>query len=415
MRQTQWMTALLCCLSVWSCGLKPSAEIKPGGTAARQAATVHASVVSIGYRNREDLERLGRYGIDLFENVNDAIKTVGARISSTQAIQLRQAGYTLRFEQAVAKVQGFPSGYHRVNDISKTLRRLSQDYPSLVHLQVLGTSLERRQVVAVRIGPPNRVKPRVLFYAGEHARELMPVELQLRMIEHLATRYGQDVNVTQLVDEREIWVIPLMNPDGRVRVEAGDGMWRKNARPNLDGSMGVDINRNYDNHWAKANPRPEDEDYRGSSPESEPETQLLKQFMTEQRFTLAVNMPSFAGMILWPPGYDKSFSPKEALLGRVGHAIGRRLAYKSGTIARTIYQVNGDSTTWAMEALGTLAYLVELNDPGFAPPFEQMSRDWDEWRWPLMWMARVAIDPERAETTLPPEPTATQRWPGFKI
>jgi hypothetical protein len=402
-------TAILVTASA-ACGqLKPPAGSVEQGSSAVRAASAGSVVGRIGYRDAAGLERLSGRGIDLFEDVDASTHTVGARLTMAQVGQLRAEGFTVSVSRVQSLRAGPPTGYRTVAQIEQTIQGLATKYPAQCQVSTLGRSREGRGILAIALKGRRpagaKAAPEVLFYAGEHARELPPVEVQLRLATYLLAQYGQDPVVTDLLDTRDIWIVPLVNPDGRLRVDAGDPMWRKNTRDNGDGSFGVDLNRNYDNHWNLGNPSPVEEDYRGPSAESEPETVTLRNFLLAHDFVLSVDMHCFAGMVLWPRGYDKQFSPQEALLGRIGRAVASRLAYKAGSIARTLYTISGDSSTWALERKGTLAFTVELNDKGFSPPFAAVDQDWAEWRWPLMWMARVAGAPAEAELLLPADPT----------
>lgn len=368
-----------------------------------------ASTGQIRFKDEAALEKLARMGFDLFENLDRRTGTVGARLTALQLKRLKAAGFKWTPDARLTMNSAFPAGYRRADELRAEVRSLARRYPDRVQIQSIGRSLEGREILALALrGKTQTPRPRVLFYSGVHARELVPVELHMRLAEHLITRYGQDASVTRLLDEREVWIIPLLNPDGRIRVEQRDDFWRKNARLNVDGSFGVDLNRNCDNHWDEGEARPNEEVFRGRAPHSEPETQALTKFMAEKKFTLAVDTHSFGGMLLWPPGYGKTFTPQEAALGKLGRAIANRLAYKTGTIGRVLYHVTGDTTTWVLETHGTLSYTIELNDPGFSPPYSQVEKDWNEWRWPLIWLALAAAAPNQSEMILPPEPTATQ-------
>jgi len=375
-------------------------------------ATIHR----ITYGSRENLDRLVTMGLDLFEDARDG--AVGARLTTAQVTRLERAGYGVSRAMGTLDMPGqgkpFPAGYHRVDEVEAEFRAMAARSPQLARFHVLGRSLEGRPIFALQFGTRSyATRPEVLFYSGVHARELPPVEVMWRLAHHLEDGYGRDPVVTELLQQREIWIVPLVNPDGRVRVQAGADMWRKNARNNGDGTEGVDLNRNYDARWEGGNPHSIDEDYHGPRMESEPETLVMRNFMAAHAFKLSVDMHCFAGAVLWPPGYDKHFTKDEVVLGTLGRAIANRLAYRAGTIERTLYRVCGDSSTWANEKLGTLAFTVELDDRGFSPAFEAVDRDWDQWRWPLVWLARMAANPAAAPSLLPNEPKARPGISGF--
>jgi hypothetical protein len=205
----------------------------------------------------------------------------------------------------------------------------------------------------------------------------------------MAEGYGQDPVITRLLDTREIWVTPLVNPDGRARVEGGDSMWRKNVRGNAGGSTGVDTNRNADDHFEQGDHNPYADDYGGPAPFSEPETTAIKSLCEQVPFKVALDIHCYAGMILWPPGYDRSLTPDD----RVFRAIGSRLAkggnYRAGTIAQTIYQTYGDVATWQYTKHRILAFAAELDDGRFNPSFAQVEKDWSIWKDNLLYLADV--------------------------
>ena len=68
---------------------------------------------------------------------------------------------------------------------------------------------------------PSAAKPRFLLLGAVHARELSTAELAYRWIDHLVSRYGTDADVIWLMDNTEMWVVPVLNADGREIVEQG--------------------------------------------------------------------------------------------------------------------------------------------------------------------------------------------------
>ena len=129
-------------------------------------------------------------------------------------------------------------------------------------------------------------KGKALYTSGMHAREYAPPELGGRFIEKLVNGFGNDAEVTTLLQRTEIHVVLYVNPDGRwVAERYKDLYWRKNLNPNggcsSDESYGVDLNRNFAfKHGDKsgASDDPCDSDYFGSGPESEPETQAVANY-----------------------------------------------------------------------------------------------------------------------------------------
>ena len=153
---------------------------------------------------------------------------------------------------------------------------------SRVSVDTVGRSYEGRPILAVKIGPrgdaPSR--PNVLFVATHHAREWAATEMALRLIRLLAT--ATDVRTDSLVNQRDIWVVPVVNPDGYEYTFTTDRLWRKNRRPTTGANVGVDLNRNHSTNWGiddnGSSPDPSSDIYRGPSAASEPEVSALQQF-----------------------------------------------------------------------------------------------------------------------------------------
>jgi hypothetical protein len=362
-------------------------------------------------------EPMARLGLDLAEDVDREAGTVTARLRPGDADRLAGLGVRIAAKAKAPPAGAFqwPAGYATVTGVQRRLRLLAERHPASCQVRAIGRSVEGRLIEAWRLsGPSRNARPVMVLVAGVHAREPAPVEVALALGEHLAEAYGRDASDTRLLDIREVWIVPLANPDARLRVEAGDPYWRKNARPLPDGRVGVDLNRNHDVHWHLGNPRTADEDYRGPEPASEPEARAVRDMIRHLRPRLVVDVHAFAGMVLWPPGIDRSFTPEESLFSRLARPVANRLAYRSGTLARVLYQVTGDVGSWALSDRGALGITVELDDKGFHPPFALAMKDWEDWRWPLRWWFEMVVDPLSAPLALPPEPKPLQ-LPAFGL
>jgi len=243
---------------------------------------------------------------------------------------------------------------------------------TLLHVDSIGASLEGRPILAVKIGPaadaPSR--PNVLFIGTHHAREWAATEMAMQLVRWLA-----DSLPPALRDTRDIWVIPVENPDGYQYTFTTDRFWRKNRRPNADGSVGVDLNRNYPGFWGYDNAGSSNvggaETYRGPSPASELETQAIVAFHAAHPPVVAVSYHTFGGLVLHPYGFRAGAWPPDlpvyrALAGTdLAPAVHDSLP---GTIHTyyhpgpnwNLYPTNGEYTDWAYRAHRTFAFTPEL-------------------------------------------------------
>ena len=161
-------------------------------------------------------------------------------------------------------------------------------YPSLISAkQSIGTSIEGKDIWIVRISDNPDVdeqEPEVLYTALHHAREPQSMMTLMYFMYYLLENYGTDPEATFLVENRELYFVPVLNVDGYLYNQQtnpnGGGFWRKNRHNNGDGSFGVDLNRNYGYQWGYDNtgssPNPSNNTYRGTAPFSEPETQAIR-------------------------------------------------------------------------------------------------------------------------------------------
>lgn len=392
--------SLIMAVALTGCGVmaSPTAVKRVGSDSQALAVSNDRSQVVLTFRDKAQLEQLAAAGIDLFENVDHAKRTVGATITPHTKKILDQLGVKFSVKQAAAK--GFPAGYGNVESVHAELRALAQANPNLVELVEFGKSIEGRALLAAKISSkPKENLPAVRLTGGTHARELVPVELMRNLTKFLVEGNGKDATITRLLETRHVWIIPVVNPDGRVRVEGGSAMWRKNARPLGMGAAGVDINRNADDHWSGGNGAKWADDYHGEAPFSEPETQGLRDLCEKVRFKAAIDVHAFGGMILWPPGFTNELSADEAQFKVIGDKMGKPLGYKAGTIARTIYKTYGDFATWEYVKLNTLSFAAELDDGSFSPNFGQVDQDWRGWKANFLYLIDAAGNPKAHHAT----------------
>ncbi|SVE20103.1 uncharacterized protein METZ01_LOCUS472957, partial [marine metagenome] len=198
----------------------------------------------------------------------------------------------------------------------------------------------------------------------------------------LTENYGIDPEATALVNSRELYFIPAVNPDGLVYNQQiasnGGGMQRKNRRETCSSTPdGIDLNRNYSYMWGYDNsgssPDGCSETYRGASPFSESETETVKNFVEAHDFKIALNYHSYGNLFIHPFGYDPSLSlPEEdhEIFIEYGEAMTQYNNYLLGTGIETVgYTVNGEACDWMYGEHGIYAYTPEVgaDSDGFWP------------------------------------------------
>ncbi len=252
---------------------------------------------------------------------------------------------------------------------------------SRVSVDTVGRSYEGRPILAVKIGPRGDAssRPNVLFVATHHAREWAATEMSLRLIRRLAT--GTDARTDSLVNQRDIWVVPVVNPDGYEFTFTTDRLWRKNRRPMSGGAFGVDLNRNHSNSWGLDNtgssPTPTSEIYRGPGPASEPEVSALQAFHALHGPVVSISYHTYAGLLLFPPGSRygvlaadldtyRVLAGTNARPAAIDRLPGSARTFYSPSTAWMLYPTNGEYTDWASATFGTVSINPELTS-GYGP------------------------------------------------
>ncbi len=280
---------------------------------------------------------------------------------------------------------GFFDDFHTYDEIKAYFQTLAATYPTLATYEVLGKSLENRDIFGLRIsGPGNSpARPAYLIQGTQHAREWGNTSCTVYHADALLTQYATNPTVKSLVDSLEFIVVPIVNPDGYVYTWGPNRLWRKNRRDNGGGCFGVDPNRNWGYEWVGggSSTDPCSETYRGPSAFSEPETQVMRDFtIANTKIKAAMDFHSFSQLILWPWGYTNAFSPDQAKFNTIGLNMQAAIkskynkTYDAGPVYTTIYPVNGGAVDWWYGARNILGYSIEVRDTGgygfIMPPAE---------------------------------------------
>jgi hypothetical protein len=211
-------------------------------------------------------------------------------------------------------------------------------------LDTLGRSVEGRPILAVKLGGAgdDPARPNVLFLATYHAREWAATEMALRLVRHLALTPAPGARLDSLLRRRDVWVVPVVNPDGYEHSHTTTRLWRKNRRPLgvVAGGVafGVDLNRNHAVRWGLddfgSSPNPRSEVYRGPAAASEPETQAIERLHERHPPVVALSYHTYAGQLLHPPGGGRGSSPGTRACSRRSAGTEERPAVRDRLPAR---------------------------------------------------------------------------------
>lgn len=259
-------------------------------------------------------------------------------------------------------IQGFGygsmGGFYTFNEVVNKLDSMKILYPNLItEKQAIGYSIENRPIWMVKISDNpdlNEIEPQVLYTALLHAREPQGMMTVLYYMYYLLEKYGIDPEVTYLVNTREIYFIPVVNPDGyehnRTTNPNGGGLWRKNRRNNGGGIFGVDLNRNFGPYayWDAPNggssTNPSSDTYRGTAPFSEPETAVLRDFLLTKRIRACLNYHTYGNLLIYPYGALQRETPDSLIYREFARDMTAFNGYVYGTDLQTVgYSTRGNS------------------------------------------------------------------------
>jgi carboxypeptidase T len=306
--------------------------------------------------------------------------------NSLPALTLQEKQGIIENSKREFNVSGFGfgsmGGFYTLAEIYAELDTMYMLYPDIITQKfVIGYTIENRPIYAVKISDNpnvNESEPQVFYNALIHAREPQAMMTIMYYMYYLLENYGTDPEATYLVNNREIYFVPCINPDGyeynRQTNPNGSGMWRKNRRNN-GGSYGVDLNRNFGFMWGYNNigssGTPSSDTYRGTAAFSEPETQAIRDFCNSKNFKTVLNYHTYSNLLLYPWGYISSPSPDNALFVEYSTDMVAYNGYENGQPPIILYEVNGSSDDWMYGEQSTkpkiLAMTPEVGSTGFWP------------------------------------------------
>jgi murein tripeptide amidase MpaA len=279
-------------------------------------------------------------------------------------------GYTLGNSGGWLSNLVIPKQVYSYLEMEADIRELAMNYPGFIQTEVIGRSVDGRNLYAVKIG---KGKKEIFFNGSHHAREHMTTNLLMEMLDQYAQSYANKTNfngynVRQLLDQVSIWFVPMVNPDGVMLVQEGAytaknpqyvlslngnradfSSWKANIR-------GVDLNRQYPADWENIRDNstaPGPSHFKGYQPLSEPEVQAIYNFTKAHSFKIAVAYHSAGQILYW--NYKQAYYERErdhAIAVKYANLTGYSLVYPGSNPS------GGGYTDW---------FIQEMKLPGFTP------------------------------------------------
>jgi hypothetical protein len=249
-------------------------------------------------------------------------------------------------------------GYRTFDEMVAVMDSFATAYPDFCTPKFsIATTEQGRSLWVMKVSDnPNldEDEPEAFVSGIIHAREPIGGEIILEFMRFLLTQYGSDPVATNLIDNYQLYFLPVCNPDGyeynRQIAPSGGGMWRKNRRNNWDGTYGVDLNRNFSYFWGYddvgSSPNTNDETYRGPVYASEPEAMGIINFVNAHDFAIVLNYHAFGDDFLYPWGYFNTECEDHTYYDTLA-AYAQGIGYAVGTPWELLYNTNGDIADWS--------------------------------------------------------------------
>lgn len=326
-----------------------------------------------------------------YEILVDDVAAKLAEVNSKYYARVNASGGRMAFERTGSAVddiivapstfvvQGTFGGYYSFAQMEAAMDELVSAYPTLAQKISLGQSHLGRDIWCIKISDnvtsDETGEPEVLYMGLQHAREAIGGSSMIFFMQYLCEQYNADIRIRDLVDNREVFIIPCANPDGweynRLNGGAGSG-WRKNRRNNGGGVYGVDLNRNWGVDWGNCsapivgNPGscgsndPTDDTYYGPSAFSEPETQAIRDFTYTRNLVAMIDQHAYGPYYSLPFGRpslptNTMTVADDRFYTYVSAAMGNYNGMRAGNSPQSVgYEVAGGVKDWMLKGnIGT--------------------------------------------------------------
>ncbi|NOX48763.1 MAG: hypothetical protein GXO89_17475 [Chlorobi bacterium] len=298
------------------------------------------------------------------------------------------------------------AGYRTYSDLLTDLQTIEANNPSICKLYDIGDSRGREytlggnstysnfnhEIWAMKISDnvaTEEDEPSVFYMAEHHAREPISLEVNMYVMNYLVSNYGTDPDVTNWIDNTQIWFTPLVNPNGhKIVTDETDLWWRKNIRDNNangqlddDSYDGVDPNRNYGWNFGGtgSSSSPGSDTYHGPNAFSEPEILAMKNMVESHHFVTGITYHSYSELVLYPYGYDLNrIAPDNDALAELAVEMANTIpaaggGYYTPQISAALYAASGVTDDYTYGQHGIFTYTIELGTE-FIPPASQIAQ-----------------------------------------
>jgi len=322
---------------------------------------------------REQLEQIQKI-VKYIEDFNPQTGMVKAYVNDDDYGELNLLGYkplelvdTSAINGQYAITHPDDVMYHNYSQLTDWVHNLAETYPEIVSIDSIGPSVEGRWLWVVRItdNPDSEeIEPEFVYISTMHGDEPVGTELLIWLCDSLTQKYGIEPRLTRIVDSLDLWVVPMMNPDGNAH----------NQRYNADE---VDLNRNF--------PVPDGTIGNDGTYTLAQETQAMMDFLSQRRPSFTINYHTGAVVANYPWDFDMVRAPDDSLFIErcLDYSSLNPAMYSSSSFPNGItngydwYEVNGSMQDWHYHTFNALHITAELNNVKW-PSDTALPRIWNE-------------------------------------
>jgi hypothetical protein len=332
--------------------------------------------VSIEVEGRSNVQEIQKLDVDI-----DAVGTgwVRAYVDQSEFDLLRTMGYpieripnqALRMWRSLkqSELLGAKEAYHDYAAVTAFLEDVTADHPDITELVSIGKTVQGRDLWFLKVTDNPDIEedePEFKYISTIHGDEPVGTENCLKFIDLLTDNYASpdaDPALKRLVDEAEIWIMPMMNPDGN---SAGS---RYNAH-------GLDLNRNFPD-WV-------DDPY-NTGEGREPETQAVMAFSDSMSFDMSANFHSGALVVNypWDSRAERAYDDSLFITVSEAYSIHNEPMWNSSSFYHGItngydwYEVHGGMQDWNYDWMHNKEVTIELSNVKW-PGVEALPQLWDD-------------------------------------
>lgn len=281
-----------------------------------------------------------------------------------------------------------------LKDIYNDIDKLCSIYNNILKKEVIGTTVEGRDIVALKLHSSSnkkdilhsfqdeRMKPSILLAGGIHAREDFSVMLCMKMLDYYCYHYNESINfdgfdVRKIIDAVDIFFIPVANPDGLNIVHNGlksslnyeklkdMKIWGEDYTYWKANTNGVDLNKNFDDgNWdvrtcVPGTDVPCSDRFKGFSPNSEPETKALVSFCNKNNFSIMVSYHCSGNCTFWADSGTHSMF--EGLDEKIMNDLAKRYIYRKTKVSQEPQVYGCGFENWFRVKMKRPAFCIELS------------------------------------------------------